>query len=195
MGKFKNCPFDTKNERGRKMKDKKKILIGILKQACEREKETLNRYIEVLAKYGFTDMGVCTSCTYFDMLYKNGLKATMDMVEDSKKSKKEKDRIRMKVMMDWFRGTDDKIEMWKSNLEYQESLTRYAKYLLNNLSMDKKKEIVMKGIEKHYIWSDQCGRNSKVHRELEPKKKSKIKVSRSFKKKKPSQMSTKRKEK
>ncbi len=152
-----------------KLKSDEKFKIDMLKSQIKSEKTALDRYVKAITRHAFIDC--CTGGAYFNKMYFDLLKTGFDIIRDSKKSKKEQD----KLQRDWFFGhikqqTD--IEGLEYTLKYYKRLTHWAKYTLSSLDNKKKEEIIKDCIEQEDLWSEQFNRNSKLYDALKPKKKS-----------------------
>ena len=155
-----------------KLKTNKEFKIDLLKSQIESEKTALDRYVKVMVRSAFIEC--CTGGAYFNKMYLDMLKNGFEAVRNSKKSKKEQD----KLQYDWFFGhfkQQTEIEGLEHTLKYYKRLVGWAKYELNGLDNKKKEKIVKDCIEQEDLWSEQFNRNSKLYKELKPIQKTNLK--------------------
>ena len=144
-----------------------------LKSQIETEKETLRRYIMVLAKYDFYQSS--TSGIYFREQYDNLLRAGFDKLDSAKLPSKKVSELRHNHI-GMFSHLKKGESIQEANLRYSKSLVSWAEHRLSDLKQEVKEKIIKEGIESTKLWSDQFNRNSKLYDELErlskkPKKK------------------------
>lgn len=156
--------------------DIKKMKEDMIKDNIRVEKETLSRYVKVLAKYDFARSS--TSVIYFDNDYRRLLKHGFEQIDATNLSSKKKDKLRATII-GFF--PDDKLSIPESNLKYYERLVSLAKGKLEELDQDLKETIINDAITTAELWSRQFDRNSKLYNKLEKLKVKKNKI----KKKKP----------
>ena len=150
----------TKKETKPKLKSDEEFKIDMIKGQIESEKTALDRYVKALVRSGFIEN--CTGGAFFNQLYLDLLKNGFDKIRDSKKTKKEQD----KLQYDWFFGhikqqTD--MEGLEYTLKYYKRLVSWAKNNLNGLDDKNKEEIIIDCIEQQDLWSEQFNRNSKLY--------------------------------
>ena len=144
-------------------KDQEEFEIETIEQRIEAEKVALDRYVKTIIRSSFIDC--CTGGAYFNESYHVMLRNGFDKIEKSKKSKKEKDKLRMEYLS-LFYVDKTNLEIMKAKLEYRKRLTNWAKHMLIMLSDDKKEKIIKDCIKQQEMWSEQFNRNSKLYEEL-----------------------------
>ena len=145
--------------------------IKELKQKMETGTIELDRYINTIVKYAFTDC--CTSGVYYEGLYHDMFKLGVDEVDNSNKSEKEKDALKYELCPIFCRR--DEVEQLKSEVKYIEGKIGWAKSMLSMLNDDQKEKIIRNCLTQEYLWSSQFSRNSSVRKQLEAKSKPAVK--------------------
>lgn len=141
-----------------------KFEIETIEQRIEAEKVALDRYVQTIVRSSFLDC--CTGGAYFNEMHTILLRQGFDELEKSKKTKEEKNKLRMGFFILFTKG-ETKLEIMKANLEYQKRLTNWAKNMLSMLNDEKKEKIIKDCITQQEMWSSQFDRNSKLYEELE----------------------------
>ena len=141
-----------------------------LKQKIEMKKTELDRYVQTIKRSAFIEC--CTGGAYFNDLFHTAMMHGHDILSDSNITKKERDLLR-KEWFPIFKTGDTEIDILKANLDYQDSLISFAKFLLNDLDSKKKEEIIMDCLTQKHLWSDMMDRNYKLQKQIENKSKKK----------------------
>lgn len=151
--------------------NKKEILKEKYKQEIEQKKTELNRYIETIVKYSFTE--VCTSGAYFDDLFHKELFSAFDTIRNSKLSEEEKQKLHMSILFGERGKKQTEEEIHQLNIKHYDKLIWWAKHYLKDLTDEKKKEIITDCIEKTNAWDNQFDNTSKIRKEIEELEKNK----------------------
>ena len=140
---------------------KKKYIL----QQIEMEKETLRRYIKVIAKFNILQAGI--SGIHFEEHFHISLKQALDVVDKSPVDNK----IKNELQFSWFMlGMRDPEHLEKtkeeSDLEYYKRLNKHAESVIKDFKQEIKEEIVMDYLENFELWNKQWDCNSKLYERL-----------------------------